>query len=178
MDAAVGGVLFPRLLGVDFERLPASVRTLHRHAGPRTWHGDVTVERGTGLLARWMAAATRLPPAGQGRVAVEIVPTAGGERWVRRIGGRAMPSRLWAEGRVLCEQLGLVRFGFKLAVEADAIVWRVASVRALGVPLPARWFAGVAAREYDLGGRYAFDVQARLPFAGLLVHYRGCLDAA
>jgi len=48
--------------------------------------------------------------------------------------------------------------------------------RALGVPLPARWFAGVAARESEADGRYCFDVRAALPLAGLLVHYRGWLD--
>ena len=59
-----------------------------------------------------------------------------------------------------------------------AIVWRVVRVSAFGLPLPARWFTGVGARESAEDGRYRFDVWASLPFIGLLVHYRGWLDLA
>lgn len=86
-----------------------------------------------------------------------------------------MPSRLWEQDGLLCEQLGLLRFGFTLAVERDAIVWRVARVRALGIPLSARWFRGVIAFESEAEQRYLFDVAAQLPVIGLLVHYRGWL---
>ena len=79
---------------------------------------------------------------------------------------------------LLCEQLGLARFGFRLTVEEGVIVWRVARVHALGVPLPVRWFRSVQARESASDdGRYCFDVSAWMPIAGLLVHYRGWLDA-
>ena len=65
------------------------------------------------------------------------------------------------------------------SAEDGAIVWRVVRVHALGVPLPARWFRSVRARE-SAGddGRYHFDVSASMPIAGLLVHYRGWLDVA
>jgi len=49
-------------------------------------------------------------------------------------------------------------------------------VRVLGIPLPAAWFAGVHAREYERDGRYRFDVVATLPLIGLLVHYHGWLE--
>ena len=112
---------------------------------------------------------------------VEIDAVDGRERWVRRIGGRAMPSRLragqGAMAGLLCERLGAVLFGFAMRVEDDAIVWRVARVRVLGwLPLPARAFAGVIACESERDGRYRFDVRAALPVAGLLVHYRGWLE--
>jgi hypothetical protein len=46
----------------------------------------------------------------------------------------------------------------------------------LGVlPLPESWFSRVSAREWAEGDRYHFDVQAALPVAGPLVHYRGWL---
>lgn len=54
--------------------------------------------------------------------------------------------------------------------------WHLVRVRALGLPLPVSWFAGVTAREFELDGRYCFDVHAALPGVGLLVHYRGWLD--
>ena len=86
-----------------------------------------------------------------------------------------MPSRLWERHGLLCEQLGLARFGFRLTAEQGDIVWRVERVTALGLPLPARWFDKVQARESQLEGRYGFDVAAAMPVIGLLVRYRGWL---
>lgn len=175
MDPAVTP-LFAQVLGPAFDALPAPVRALHRAQGARRYHGEVDVERGGTALARLCAWATRLPPAGQGPVRVDIEASPAGERWTRHIGGRAMPSRLWRDGDVLCERLGLATFGFRLELVEQAIAWRVVRVRVFGLPLPAAWFTGVGARESADGGRYRFDVRAALPLAGLLVHYRGWLD--
>ena len=173
--------LFPRVLGPDFDTLPPAVKRLHLAPGAGRWQGEVVVERGRHPLARLFAWVTHLPPADAGPVVVEIDAVDGRERWVRRIGGRAMPSRLragqGAMAGLLCERLGAVLFGFAMRVEDDAIVWRVARVRVLGwLPLPARAFAGVIACESERDGRYRFDVRAALPVAGLLVHYRGWLE--
>ncbi len=168
--------LFPRVLGPAFAHLPQQVRAAHLRAGTRRYRGEVEVERGRGLVAALCIRAARLPPAGEGPIEVEIVADAHGERWARHIAGHAMRSRLWSQGDLLCERLGIVTFGFRLLVHAGAIVWRVVRVRVLGLPLPARWFAQVAAREYEEGGRYCFDVSAALPLVGLLVRYRGWLD--
>ena len=168
--------LFQRALGPEFEKLPAAVRALHTATGHRRYRGQVEVVRGGNALARLFAWATRLPPAGQGEVEVEIDASGEEERWTRHIGGHAMPSRLWERNGLLCEQLGLARFGFRLTVEQGGIVWRVERVTALGLPLPARWFGSVQARESELEGRYRFDVAASMPVVGLLVHYRGWLQ--
>lgn len=131
--------------------------------------------RGSNPLARLFAWATRLPPAGQGAVEVEIDASDERESWTRHMGGRPMPSRLWERDGLLCERLGLVRFGFRLTIEGGVVVWRVTRASALGLPLPARWFAHVRARESEADGRYCFDVAASMPVAGLLVRYRGWL---
>lgn len=184
MDAAVApGAAGPRplfadLLGEEFAALPAVVRRLHLRAGPARYRGEVEVRRGRGLLSRLCAAATRLPPAGSGAIAVDIDIQPRAERWVRHVRGHAMPSRLWSRDGLLCERLGLVRFGFRLRVREDGIEWVVERAHALGIPLPTDWFRGVHARESALGDRYAFDVRAALPGIGLLVHYRGWLDVA
>ena len=169
--------LFQRVLGAEFESLPPAVRALHAASGHRRYRGQVEVVRGANPLARLFAWATRLPPAGRGEVEVEIDASGAEEKWTRHIGGRAMPSRLWEQDGLLYEQLGPVRFGFRLAVEEGGIVWRVERITALGVGLPARWFGEVRARESELEGRYQFDVAAALPLVGLLVRYRGWLDA-
>ncbi|WP_162258793.1 DUF4166 domain-containing protein [Lysobacter sp. Root983] len=170
--------LYRQLLGARYDALPPSVRALHERAGLHRYRGQVESERGTGWLSRLCAWATRLPPATRDAIEVEIVASPESERWLRRFAGHDMPSRLWAQDGLLCERLGLVRFGFALDVEDAAVRWRVARVHALGLPLPARWFDGVSASESEREGRYRFDVRAALPLAGLLVHYRGWLDVA
>ncbi len=170
--------LFARVLGAALAQTPACVQRLHGGAAGMRYRGEVEVERGAGLPARLLAWATSLPPAGRGPVEVEIDARDGRERWVRRIGGRAMPSRLWARRNDphLWERLGPVVFGFGLRVEDGAILWWVEAVRVFGLlPLPRRWFRGVRCRESGDGDRYRFDVRAELPGVGLLVHYRGWL---
>lgn len=168
--------LFPGLLGPRFAGLPPTVRVLHTREGRQHYRGEVEVERGRNALSRLCAWVTRLPPAGRSAIQVDIVADRGREQWTRTVAGHAMRSRLWSGNGLLCERLGLATFGFRLFAEESTIVWRVVRFRALGVPLPAGWFAGVSAREFERDGRYHFDVTARLPFAGLLVHYQGWLD--
>jgi len=169
--------LFARLLGDAFEQLPPPVRALHARATAHTYAGRVDVERGDGIVSRLMGAATRLPARNTDQeLRVTIEPSATGEHWTRRFANHAMPSRLWDAGGLLCERLGLVTFAFRLDLEQGELTWRVERVRAFGVPLPARLFRGVLAREFERDGRYRFDVRAEVPLAGLLVHYRGWLD--
>ena len=174
-ESAVADPVFRRLLGPRFSALPATVQTLHMRRGAATYVGEVQVARGTGVLSRLCAWATRLPPAGQGPVRVDIVAQAEEERWTRHMGRHAMQSRLWAVGELLYEQLGLVTFGFRLDVDEGVLTWAVARVSVFGLPLPARAFRQVSARESDEDGRYVFDVRAALPIVGPLVHYRGWL---
>jgi hypothetical protein len=167
--------LYARVLGAAFHSLSPKLHGIHARPGLKCYGGEVEVLRGTHAVARLCSWATRLPPAGKGRVEVEIEALNGREKWTRHMGGRSMPSRLWEQDGLLCEQLGLVRFGFRLAVEHGVITWRVERVKALGVPLPAKWFSQVLAHESETDGRYRFDVAAALPRIGLLVHYRGWL---
>lgn len=170
--------LFPALLGVDFERLPAVVQRLHL-SGTTSYVGQVEVRRGSGFISRVCAWAARLPPAFVGPIRVDIECSPKAEHWTRHVHGHAMPSRLWASDGLLCEQLGLLNFGFQLAVVENQLRWKVKRVRALGLPLPSAAFAAVNAVEsIDAVGRYTFDVAASLPVVGLLVHYRGWLHVA
>ncbi|MCB1555343.1 MAG: DUF4166 domain-containing protein [Xanthomonadales bacterium] len=171
--------LFARVLGHAFHDLPAAVRRLHESHTRRVHHGTIEVTRGAGWLSRLIAWLTALPPAGKHALSVVIEVEGQQERWTRRMGAHAMPSRLWAHDDELREQLGPVQFRYRLSVHAGRLRWHVQGVRVLGVlPLPVRWFDAVRAEEFDADGRYRFDVSAALPLAGLLVHYRGALDVA
>ena len=131
-----------------------------------------------GPFARLLGAVAGLPPAADDApITVTIDRDGGGETWRRDFDGHVMTSRLSARGGLLTENFGLVRFGFRLAAGRRGLRWRLARASVLGLPLPAGWFAGVAAREFDVDGAYAFEVRAALPLVGLVVDYRGRLSA-
>ena len=175
----IGDTLFARLLGDAFATLPPRVRKLHLAVGTRRYRGAATVKRGTGWLSRLCGWATGLPAAApETPIEVEIAAGSDDETWTRNFGARAMRSRLWQGGTLLRERLGLVTFGFALSASGGILHWEVREVRALGLPLPVRWFAGVRASESEVDGRYRFDVRAALPLAGELVHYQGWLAVA
>ncbi len=122
-----------------------------------------------------MARATGLPPTGAVPIEVRLDRQHGREHWRRQFGTHVMASTLWQQGELLCERLGLVSFGFALAQRGPALDWEMKRVRALGVPLPARWFASVQARESADG---ALHLQCRCgpALVGLLVRYDGWLS--
>ena len=170
--------LFPSLLGVSFDTLPASVQLAH---GGRSvcLRGQSTITRGTGWLSRICAFFARLPPA-QANVETQVdieVKSDGSECWHRRFGQAHMPGMLsvgphgW-----LRERLGAVRFDFLLAAELNGFRWHVKQVAVFGLPLPASWFSAVHAYSYSEAGSYRFLVHAQIPLAGLLVRYEGSLE--
>lgn len=169
------GTLYQRILGADFERLPARLRELHARRGVRRYAGEAEASRGAGRLSRLCGWIAGLPPAHAGAIEVEIDADLAGETWIRRFGDGAMRSRLRERGGLIQERLGPMAFAFALERVDDGLIWRLRSVRALGLPLPLHWFDGMHAREFEHDGRYRFDVRAALPGIGLLVHYRGWL---
>lgn len=175
--------LFETVFGAAaFARLPRTVQRLHADTGARRYRGQGRVVRGTHPLARLCCAAARLPAPYEGAMAVDMRSTPTEETWVRRFGQHAMPSRLRRDDGHVSERLGLLHFLFGLDVcERDAsdgrvLRWSVRRVSVLAVPLPLRWFAGVAADEFERDGRYRYEVDARLPWIGRLVRYEGWLD--
>lgn len=167
--------LYQRILGADFERLPASLRELHARGGVRRYAGEAEASRGAGWLSRLCGWIAGLPPAHAGAIEVDIDADRDGETWIRRFGRGAMRSRLRERDGLIHERLGPMAFAFALERVDDGLIWRLRSVRALGVALPLSWFDGMHAREFEQDGRYRFDVRAALPGIGLLVHYRGWL---
>jgi len=169
--------LFRRLLGPAFETLPAPVRDLHRGESPRRYRGHCEILRGSGWLSRLCGAIAGFPPAGKDvRVEVAIEIAGDGEIWRRDFGGHPLASRLGERSGALEERMGPAVLRFRLVADATAIRWDFIDARVLGILLPPFASARVDATESIEGGRYAFDVRAALPWAGLLVHYRGVLD--
>jgi len=179
-NAAADGLqpVFARLLGDAFHRLPPRVRALHAATGVRRYRGSAEVRRGAGWLSRLCGWATRLPGAADTTpIDVEIDASAHEETWTRRFGTQRMRSHLRPHGTLLRERLGLATFEFALSAADGVLRWEPRRVRALGLPLPARWFRGVRAAESQRDGRYRFEVEAALPWLGELVRYEGWLEA-
>lgn len=172
-------VLFRLLIGPAFAGLPLAVRNVHQDCAETALEGRCRIDRGHGALAALFCAVSSLPKAGDDvPVRVTIRRDEGGETWAREFGGKPMVSRLRARDGLLEERLGPTTFRFALSADRERITWKVVGARVLGIPVPASMFAGVSASESTEGGRYRFEVEARLPVVGLLVRYRGALDAA
>lgn len=170
--------LFAQVLGPSFGQLPAPVQALHGVRGHARYCGRVTVQPARRLLARMLARATQLPgEMVDAPLTVDFDADARGETWRRDFDGQAMRSRLHVHDGALREWLGPVRFTFALAVDGEALVWRVARVDVFGLlRLPAAWFASVRCREGARDGRYIFEVDAVMPVVGRLVRYEGWLE--
>lgn len=170
--------MFQKLLGASFYSLPPAVRALHGIRGRGRYAGRATIVRGRNPFARLCAAFAGLPAAREDvAVTVGFDTAADAEHWRRDFGGHKMHSRLRSHGGLLAERLGPLRFRFALHAYDDALHWRVAAARLLGVlPLPASWFDGVRCREGEDDGRYTFHVEAALPLVGNLIRYEGWLE--
>lgn len=168
--------LFQGLLGPAFDRLPLAIRQVHVGASHLKMRGASSIERAHSWLGRKIAALAGLPTAGAQvdlRVTIEVAgPT---EQWTRHFGPHTFHSQLQAEGGYLVERLGPVAIVFELAGDSQQLRWIPRGGRLLGMALPSRFFACVAAVETMSEGRYCFDVRAALPIIGLIIHYRGWL---
>jgi hypothetical protein len=172
--------LFRKLIGPGFAALPLPVQRVHEDRGETSLAGRCRVDRGRGALSSLVCALTSLPRAGDDvpvRVTIRRRDD-GGETWHREFAGKPMVSSLRERDGCLEERLGPATFRFALDADRERITWRLVGVRALGLPLPLALFSGVRASESTEEGRYRFEVEACLPVVGLLVRYRGTLDAA
>lgn len=174
--------LFQRLLGADFERLPAPVRELHSLGESAAAEGraDVTAAAGPApWLLRWFAG---LPQPGRD-VPVTVVfhlDGKGRERWERRFASRRYTSTMTAgtgstEG-LLAEYFGLFRLYFRLMPSEEGLAWSLARWRLLGISLP-RWTTpSIECLESADGTRFVFDIDVALPMIGHIMHYRGRIE--
>jgi hypothetical protein len=162
----------------DWSRLAPEVQRMHAEGRIVQASGEADVEGEAHWLARLLRRLLTLPEPGAGQaIAVTIERYPAHERWSRRFRRGHMHSALRADscGR-LYERLGPVTVRFALYRTGDAIEWQLLGVRLLGLPLPRALSGTVLSRSGVRGGRYAFDIDVRLPLAGQLVAYRGWLE--
>ncbi|GII67253.1 hypothetical protein Skr01_73380 [Sphaerisporangium krabiense] len=172
------------------------------HAWMRRFHlgqesvagsGVLEVRRGPGALGRFVCVLLRLPRTGAAvPVRVRVLRRAVGvggrleERWVRRVGGRALVSVQTRVGERACERHGPVEIRTRttLADQGIEVVQEEAVLRAgrLRVRVPELLAPRVAARAWvepddraRRPPRFHVEVRVTLPVAGRVLTYRGYL---
>jgi hypothetical protein len=167
--------LYARVMGERFAALPPTVKAIHDIQADVGAAGEGRVARGGSPVARMIGAIVRFPPSGAYPLHVAFAERGGRERWTRDFGGHVFSSEL-SQGRGLAiERFGPMRFGFELAATADGLAMHLRRWSLLGVRLPLFLAPRIAAREWQEGGRFRFDVRLRFPLAGEIVHYSGWL---
>lgn len=172
--------LYRRLLGAAYDALPAPLQAMHDLNSTMTAEGTAKVTRGTGLLARFVAAVIGFPHAGENvPVRVDFKIENGRERWTRTFAGRSFHStQEQGRGRsewLVCERFGPVNAGMALVLDEGKLRLAVRRWSVLGIPMP-RWLAPRGdSYEYAAEGRFHFHVEIGHPLTGLIVAYRGWL---
>ena len=170
--------LYRRTLGRRFAQLPPVVRDLHDVTRTRTWTGRADVRRGTTRVARVLATLFSLPPEGRDQpLRVTFEPRDGREIWSRAFGDKLFRTVQSEGAGVLLERAGIVRFSFGLETTDARLRLKLQRLHVLGLPVPRALHPAIETDEREVAGRYHFDVAARLPLIGQLVHYTGWLEA-
>jgi hypothetical protein len=174
--------LYRRILGTAWDRLPEPIRRLHTVDDVSLYSGKAIVDRGSGKIARFIAALYGFPQQGADvPVTVKLQKTAWGEIWQRTFAGRVFRS-YQAPGRGLSrhlieERFGPVTVGLALVEQDGRLDYIVRGWKFLGIPMPRFLAPGGSAHEHASDGRFHFHVEIAHPWFGLIVRYRGWLEA-
>lgn len=170
--------LYARAMGERFAALPPLVQTIHQVQADGGAEGEGTVTRGRGVLARLFGAMMGMPPAGTTPLHVAFTERDGAERWTRDFGGHRFSSVL-SEGKGgVTERFGPLAFHFDLPSDGEGLRMALSGWSAFGVPLPRLLAPRIAAREWQEGERFRFEVEVAMPVIGRIVHYTGWLRPA
>jgi len=173
---------FQRLLGGDFETLPAPVRALHALDAAVITQGEAEITAAANPAAWAIRKIAGLPnPGHEAPVSVSFHPDAQGrEFWDRHFAGRRYASTMEAgksrDAGLLIEHFGPFDLLFRLTPVEDGLGWSLAGWRLFGVPLPALIRPTIECTESADGERFVFDIDVAFPLVGHVVHYQGWLE--
>ena len=171
--------LFPSLLDADWPQLAPPVQRMHGVGKLLKASGTAQIEGDTHIVARLLRRILTLPEPGADQAIMLTIERDGRrEVWTRRFARGQMRSTL-QPGRamtMLRERLGPVSLHFALQRDGAAIDWQLRRITLLGLPLPRVFRARVLSRSGERDGRYAFEIDTRLPWVGQLIAYRGWLE--
>ncbi|MEM0976473.1 MAG: DUF4166 domain-containing protein [Pseudomonadota bacterium] len=170
--------VFQDTLGDIFNRLPRSVRELHRVDGQGNFEGRATVTAGSSLLAQAVSRIFGFPKTGGDvPVHIHIECCDDCEVWVRDFDGHSFRSEIRSAGRGrIFERLGLFEFEIDLSVRDHRLYWPVSSATFIGLHIPKFVLPISETCEFEREGQFCFDVKLRLPITQEeIVHYQGWL---
>lgn len=167
----------------SFKQLPTSLQKFHSATGHPVWKGKANIENGKSMLARLILRFMKLPHAGTDvpvTVAIERCIGRDGEQsenWTRSFDRQTFSSIMkHNKNGDFTENFGLLSFSINLHAERKSIKLPISRWHLGRLPLPLKMAPQLEAMEFeDTQGRFNFDVQIRLPIAGMLVHYKGWL---
>lgn len=167
--------LYQRILGERFSQLPPTLHQFHGGVEGGCAQGTVTVERGSGVLRRSLAALLRLPPPGRELpLRLAVVAESKRERWIRHFGNDyCLDTLQWQEGSLLIEKAGLLQFGFHLIVEDSLLIFQQQFCRLGRLPLPRFAALSICATVRNHNQGWAVEVVIRAPLLGVVTTYRG-----
>jgi hypothetical protein len=166
--------LYRRLLGPAFDTLPPTLRAFHDVETEWRGHATFRITRGAGWLRNLVAAAGRLPRAGDVvPVRLRVVAEGDAERWIRDFGGRRLESVQRAWNGLLVESFGAMTLGFRLTAEPPALRLEPAGAWLLGVPWPRALAPHGSAVEVGREEGFTVVATAYAPWLGLVVRYEG-----
>lgn len=172
--------LYRKLLGSAFDTLPPRLQELHGAVVVKQWTGHADVRRGSGIMARIVAAVFGFPKAtSQASVAVTLSPEDGAERWTRNFDGKVFSSvQSCGTGKneyLLMERFGVVSFALAIVVKDGRLCLVPRRWSLLGMPMPRFLLPDGLSFETEEGGEFCFDVEISAPLVGLIVAYKGTL---
>ena len=172
--------LYRRILGNDFDRLPAELRGMHDISVASVAEGAAEITRGTSIFSRLIGWISGLPEAGSDVPAeVRFTPDDRVEHWRRTFGSASFQTRLTASSDRaghLVERLGPMRFLLGIPVEEEGLSMVLNGMWVFGLSVPRLLWPRVRATERVADGLFAFDVTISAPLAGLIIRYRGRLQ--
>lgn len=144
-------MLYPQLLGDDFDRLPRPLREFHSAPGGGRAAGTVIVSHRRGWLARMFG----FPPAGdQIPFEVDVMPRQNGEVWIRRFGDFAIETAQRLDGNLLLETIGSLQVYFRVTADRTGMHFESQRARWHTIPFPVNIRAEVRGDDYS----WAFSV--------------------
>ena len=144
-------MIYPRLLGADFDKLAPVLREFHSGRSGGRARGIASVRHANRLLARvagFPPVCDRLP------TCLDVQADGDREVWVRMYGETPRRSVQYCERGLLVEEVGPVRLEFRVFVEGADLRMESSSVRWRSVPVPVR----VRAVERANGAGWKFEV--------------------
>jgi len=171
--------LWRRILGDEFDALPAAVRAMFDHNGHRFARGTADVVAGDSVIARICIALSGFPAPGTDiPVSILFLSEGAADIWYRTFRNRTFASRHSGSDHVLYEQFGALTFVFRLGGSADAVRFDMTETWLFGITLP-RWARPrIAASQSQADGRFRFEIAVDLPVVGRMVRMTGTLGRA